>query len=74
LELFDEVLVGDLSETSAFFGVEVDVVDPERGIGERKCSGVGIRNVEIREVIELNVNFNFVILHITRTPPFGVFV
>lgn len=54
--------MGDLSETSAFFGVEVDVVDPERGIGERKCSGVSIRNVEIREVIELNVNFNFMVL------------
>lgn len=54
--------MGDLSETSAFFGVEVDVVDPERGIRERKCSGVSIRNVEIREVIELNVNFNFMVL------------
>lgn len=29
LELFDQVLVGDLSETSAFVGIEVDVIDEE---------------------------------------------
>ena len=29
LELFNEVLVGELSETATFIGVEVDVINPD---------------------------------------------
>ena len=35
LNLFDEVFVGGLGETFAFFLVKVDVVYPERGIEGR---------------------------------------
>ena len=52
----------DLSESTSFLGVEVDVVDPERGIGETEGSGVSVRDIEIGEVVKLDVDFDFVVL------------
>jgi hypothetical protein len=69
LELFDEVFVGELGHTTAFFGVEVDVVYPEGGGDE---TGVGYASAysvvagaipaEVLEFFEVEVKFDFVVL------------
>ena len=68
LYLFDEVFVGGLGETFAFFLVEVDVVNPERAIeggfgypGEGRASVVGVDG-EVLELSEFEGDADFVVL------------
>lgn len=66
LELFNEVLVGDLSETTAFLSIEVNVVDIERGIIKFKAIAVGLEgiasNIELISRAESDVDSYLVIL------------
>jgi hypothetical protein len=76
LELLNEVLVGELGETSTLISVEVDVVDEEGSSleggdaesgtlsGETAVTGLESRNVALLLVSELNVDADLVILHI----------
>jgi len=68
LYLFDEVFVGGLGETFAFFLVEVDVVYPERSIeggfgypGEGRASAVGVDG-EVLELSKFKSDADFVVL------------
>jgi hypothetical protein len=73
LELFDQVLVRDLGETPALIGVEVDVVDIERGrdkagLGNAVTDGVlvakggGIVEADVAELVELEPDLDLVVL------------
>ncbi len=74
LEDFNEVFMGSLGELTTFISVEVDVVDVEGGGGETSVgdtvtddvvvAGVlgGIVPAEVTEVVEFEVNTNFVVL------------
>lgn len=69
LELFDEVFVGKLSHTTAFFGVKVDVVYPERGGYETGIANAGADNVvggavpaQVAEFFEVELQAYFVVL------------
>jgi hypothetical protein len=59
LELFDEVLVGDLGETATFVSVEVNVINVE-GSGGKGASGS--INEDVITVTEFDVDFDFVVL------------
>jgi hypothetical protein len=73
LEGLNEVLVGDLGELTTLISVEVDVVDIEGGssqVSSRNTvtDGVGVGELrsdieaEVAEVVELEVDTNFVVL------------
>jgi len=73
LEDFNEVFMGSLGELTTFISVEVDVVDVEGGGGETSVGntvtddvgvgdGRGIVPAEVTEVVEFEVNTNFVVL------------
>jgi len=66
LELFDEVFVRSLGKASAFIGVQVDVVDVQRGglEGGNGEGGVGdiVEPVAAGSVAEFKVDLNFVVL------------
>lgn len=69
LELFDEVFVGKLSHTTAFLGVKVDVVYPERGGYETGVAYTGAYNVvggavpaQVAELFEVELKAHFVVL------------
>lgn len=66
LELFNEVFVGNLGESTSFVGVEVDVVNIETSRSEAR-SLVGIARIRgtpvaLSGVVELKVNLDFVVL------------
>jgi len=73
LENLDEVLVGHLRELAALIRVEVDVVDiegagDEAGVADARLDGRrggrlrGVRPAEVRQVIELEVDADLVVL------------
>jgi hypothetical protein len=69
LKLFDEVFVGELSHTTAFFGVKVDVVNPERSgyktsVGNTGADGVVVGAVpaKVAEFFEIELQAHFVVL------------
>ncbi len=84
LELFDQVLVGVLSHTSALISVQEHVVDVQRSSNEGLVvSGSNLLGastvLEGRQSLQafvdgtdVKVDLNFVVLHL-YTPPFGVF-
>jgi len=73
LQSLNEVLVGDLGELAALVGVEVDVVDIERGgleigVVNTLTAGVDVGELggnvpaEIADVVELEINADLVVL------------
>ena len=59
LELLNEILVGDLSESTSFIGIEVDVINVEFSIKR----GVGFGTTEDTAFgSEFNVDLDFVVL------------
>jgi len=63
LELFNQVFVRDLSESAAFFSVQVDIVHPQGS--RRKADGGGgssIPDDQFREGSEFQVDLDFVVL------------
>jgi hypothetical protein len=71
LELFNEVFVGSLGETTTFISIEENVVDPERAFLHGEV-GSSTSSYETRLGTEFNIEADFVILYL-YTPPFGVF-
>lgn len=61
LELFNEVFVGGLCETTTLISIEENVVDPERALLHRKV-GSSTSGYETRLGTEFNVETNFVVL------------
>jgi hypothetical protein len=59
LELFNEVLVGDLGETATFVSVEVDVIDVEGSGGKGARGSI---NEDVITVTEFEVDLDFVVL------------
>ena len=88
LELLNEVLVGVLGHLSALIGIQEDEIDVDRGSnkgllvgrgdGEGRGGGDGGQILDSPQALtnrsEIDVNLDFVILYITYTPPFGVFI
>ncbi len=88
LELLDEVLVGVLSHLSALVSVQEDEINVDGGgdegllVGSGHSLGRTVGDVSQRldspqaltNRSEIDVNLDFVILYITYTPPFGVFI
>ena len=88
LELLNEVLVGVLGHLSALVSIQEDEINVDRGGNEGLLVGsgdsLGRRAGDGREVLdgpqaltnrsEIDVNLDLVILYITYTPPFGVFI
>jgi hypothetical protein len=88
LELLDEVLVGVLGHLSALIGIQEDEINVDRGsnkgllVGSGDSLGSTGRDISQRldspqaltNRSEIDVNLNLVILYITYTPPFGVFI
>ena len=73
LEHLDQVLVGDLRELAALIRVEVDVVDIQRAGDKAVVANArldrrrrrrlrGVRPAEVREVVELEVDADLVVL------------
>lgn len=79
LQLLDQVLMGDLGEAAALISVEVDVIN-EQGGGLQAFNGLGgggsavssTLPVAVRDLVELEVNLNLVVLYL-YTLPFGIF-
>lgn len=88
LELLNEVLVGVLGHLSALIGIQEDEINVDGGgnKGLLVGSGDGLRggvgdigqSLDSPQALtnrsEIDVNLDFVILYITYTPPFGVFI
>ncbi len=88
LELLDEVLVGVLSHLSALVGIQEDEINVDGGGDEGLLVGSGdslgrtagdvSQRLDSPQALtnrsEIDVNLDFVILYITYTPPFGVFI
>ena len=86
LELLEEVLVGVLRHLAALVRVEEDVVDVERrrhqrllvsrrdGQDTRGGREAAHRPQALANGAEIQVDLNFVILYITYTLPFGIFI
>ena len=88
LELLNEVLVGVLSHLSALVSIQEDEINVDRGgnkgllVGSGDGKGSSISNISqvldgpqaLTNRSEIDVNLDFVILYITYTPPFGVFI
>ena len=86
LELLNEVLVGVLGHLSALIGIQEDEINVDRGsnkgllVSRRNRLGLGSSRkfVDGPQALtngsEIDVNLDLVILYITYTPPFGVFI
>ena len=87
LELLNEVLVGVLGHLSALIGIEENVINVQRGSNKGLLVGTGnrctstsgrIQTTDSPQALangsEIDVNLDLVILYITYTPPFGVFI
>jgi len=88
LELLNEVLVGVLGHLSALIGIQEDEINVDRGSnkgllvgsgnGQRGTGGVSNNVSDSPQALtngsEIDVNLDLVILYITYTPPFGVFI
>ena len=89
LELSDKVLMGVLGHSPALVSVQEDVINVDRGgnegllvgtsDGQRGRTGGTSNNVlnspqALANGSEIDVNLDLVILYITYTPPFGVFI
>ena len=88
LELLNEVLMGVLGHLSALIGIQEDEINVDRGgnkgllVGtgnsQRGTAGVSNDVLDSPQALtnrsEINVNLDLVILYITYTPPFGVFI
>ena len=88
LELLDEVLVGVLGHLSSLVSIQEDEINVDRGgnegllVGsgdsEGRSGGEGSQILDSPQALtnrsEINVNLDLVILYITYTPPFGVFI
>ena len=89
LELLNEVLMGVRSHLSALVSIQEDEIDVDRGgnegllvgtsDGQRGRTGGSSNNIldspqALANGSEIDVNLNLVILYITYTPPFGVFI
>jgi hypothetical protein len=88
LELLNEVLVGVLSHLSALVSIQEDEINVDRGgnkgllvgsgDGQRGTCGVSNNVSDSPQALangsEIDVNLDLVILYITYTPPFGVFI
>ena len=69
LELFDEIFVGKLGHTTTFFGIKVDVVNPERSGNKTSVSNTGADNfvggavpAKVTEFLEIELQTYFVVL------------
>ena len=88
LELLNEVLVGVLGHLSALIGIQEDEINVDRGgnkgllVGsgdsKRRSGRDGSQILDRPQALtnrsEIDVNLDIVILYITYTPPFGVFI
>jgi hypothetical protein len=88
LELLNEVLVGVLGHLSALVSIQEDEINVDRsgnkgllvGSGDSQRGTAGVSNdvldspQALTNRSEINVNLDLVILYITYTPPFGVFI
>ena len=87
LELLNEVLVGVLGHLSALIGIQEDEINVDRGSNKGllvgRSDGDGSRGASndvldspqaLTNRSEIDVNLDLVILYITYTPPFGVFI
>jgi hypothetical protein len=88
LELLNEVLVGVLGHLSALIGIQEDEINVDRGSNKgllvsrgdslRRTAANGSQVLNSPQALtnrsEIDVNLDFVILYITYTPPFGVFI
>ena len=89
LELLNEVLMGVLGHLSALVSIQEDEINVDRGgnegllvgtsDGQRGRTGGTSNNVlnspqALANGSEIDVNLDLVILYITYTPPFGVFI
>ena len=88
LELLNEVLVGVLGHLSSLVSIQEDEINVDRGgnegllVGsgdsEGRSGGEGNQILDSPQALanrsEINVNLDLVILYITYTPPFGVFI
>jgi len=88
LELLNEVLMGVLGHLSALVSIQEDEINVDRGgnkgllVGtgnsQRGTAGVSNDVLDSPQALtnrsEINVNLDLVILYITYTPPFGVFI
>jgi len=88
LELLNEVLVGVLGHLSALIGIQEDEINVDggsnKGLLVSSGNSHGSTGVASNDVLdspqalangsEIDVNLDLVILYITYTPPFGVFI
>jgi hypothetical protein len=88
LELLNEVLMGVLGHLSALIGIQEDEINVDRSgnkgllvgrgdsLGSSTGNGSQVLNSPqaLANRSEINVNLDLVILYITYTPPFGVFI
>ena len=62
LELFNEVLMGDLGKSTSFISIEVDVIDVEFSRINFNCCLCTVTTNNISGGTEFNVDFDFVVL------------
>ena len=88
LELFNQVLVGVLGHLSALVSIQEDEINVDGGgnkgllvgSGDSQRGTGGVSNdvfdspQALTDRSEIDVNLDLVILYITYTPPFGVFI